>query len=354
MVQAAGFSIEGIRIMADSENKLKVGPDSFREMTALVIDGRLASCESCVGFYYFQSEINCRIYLDSCADAGLVVKVSLLQLKAEADLDVPAARKWYDQPIYISSPRFRKLNLDFARRKVENTANAVYNAYFIYHELLGANDNAISAAYENAVEERQLRNFEAALARRDVSLSAIAKLRLILDGFKNQESKKNKKLPEAERLRSSQVEKRATDRTVDYILQFVDSPPPSVEGKSDRGEELDKFITDFLINPFRLKEFLNEKSRELPAGFHVQLLLLISELCRRRYAYLAKTDRSQANNFIREIRSAVDRAKDIHFDDHDYLAALSNFAENLNSEQLPALPFSSAIVLGSTLKSISL
>ena len=207
--------------MADSEHKLKVGPDSFWEMTELVIDGRLASCESCVGFYYFQSEVNCRIYLDSCADAGLVEKVSLLDLKAEADLDSPVARKWYDQAIYISAPSFRRQNLDFARRRIENTANAVYNALFIYHELLGADDNAISAAYANAIKERLLRNSDLAYSRRDVKLSSIAQMRVILDGFRSKDRAENKNVPEPKRLSPWPLDKRATDKTVAYILSWA-------------------------------------------------------------------------------------------------------------------------------------
>ena len=338
--------------MADNENRLKVGPDSFWEMTALVIDGRLASCESCVGFYYFQSEVNCRLYLDSCADAGLVEKVSLLELKAEADLDSPIARKWYDQDIYISAPRFRKLDLNFARRRIENTANAVYNAYFIYHELLGADDGAISAAYANAVEKGMLRNSEIARNRRDVNLSPIAQMRVILDGFKSKESAEDKKLPEPPRLRQWPIDQRVTNKAVDYILSWAGTQPPAAEVKSDRGEELDEFITQFLIDPFKLREFSRTKSREMSDGFHVQLLLLISELCRHRYDILS-ADRTAADKFVENIRKAIEQAKFHHSDDQNYLAALSDFAENLESRELPGGPFLSAITLGTTMESVA-
>ena len=340
--------------MAHTQNKLKVGPDSFWEMTALATDGSLASCESCVGFVYFQSESNCRIYLDACADAGLVEKVSLLNLRADADLDSPTARRWYDQAIYISAPSFRILNPDLARRKVENTANAVYHAYFIYHELLNADDDAISAAYARAVEEGLLRNAEDARDRRDVNLSSIAQMRLILDGFKSKQSAGNKKRPESERLRPAEVEARATEQTVDFILSAADGPAPDTKDKTDRGFELDQFITSFLIDPFRLKDFSRGQSPEPPDEIHVQLLLLISELCRRRYEILS-VDPDQAYDFVRSIRKAVAEAKVKHSDNQDYLSALSDFAENLNTEQeqLPALPFVSAIQLGSTFESIS-
>jgi len=338
--------------MGDSQNRLKVGPDSFWEMTALAIDGWLASCESCVGFYYFQSGANCRIYLDACADAGLVEKVSLLELRADADLDAATAREWYDQAIYISAPAFRKLNLDLARQKIENTANAVYNAYFIYHELLDANDDAISAAYAKAVDQCTLRNSEIARQRWDVNLSPIAKMRLILDGFRSRESAANKERPKSEKLPSTEIEQRATIETVEYILSTSGNGRPDTELKSDRGEELDAFITGFLIDPLRLKEFSREKSRELPEGIHVQLLLLISELCRRRYEILSD-DQTQARQFVRDIRKAVEQAKANHPSDENYLAALSDFAENLDSEQLPAMPFSSTSWLESTFDSVS-
>jgi hypothetical protein len=338
--------------MADSQNKLKVGPDSFWEMTALAIDGWLASCESCCGFFYFNSESNCKIYLDSCADAGLVEKVSLLELRTDAGLDSATAREWYDQAIYISAPSF-KLNLDLARQKVENTANAVYNAYHIYYELLDADDAAISAAYVKAIEEGKLRDSDIADTRRDVKMSPIAEMRRILDGFKSRESAANRARPELEQLPSAVIEERATDQTVEYILSAIGSQPVNTEEKSDRGWELDEFITRFLIDPFRLKEFSREKNRALPEGFHVQLLLLISELCRRRYEILSN-DRSQADKFVRDIRDAVEQAKANHSGDENYLAALSDFAENLDSEQLPAVPFNSAVLLGSTFTSINL
>jgi hypothetical protein len=353
MVQAAvDLYLERLRNMADSQNKLRVGPDSFWHMTAVAMEGRLASCESCLGLYYFNSELVCRLYLEACSDAGLVERYSLLELKAEADLNPAAARKRYDQAIYISAPRLRQLNPDLARRKAENTANAVYKAFFIYHELLAANDAAINAAYEKAVEEGSLRNPQLALSRRDVRLSSITQLRLILDGFKNKEIAATKERRESEQLSSSEIEKRATDQTVEYILSMAGSPAPDTEEKSDRGYELDKFITGFLVDPFRLKEFSGENSPPLPDGFHAQLLLLISELCRHRYDVLSH-DRTQADKFVRDIRNAIEEAKVNYADDQNYLAALSDFAENLNSDQLPAVPFVSAIRLGSTFESVS-
>ena len=338
--------------MADKQNIHRFGPGSFWHMTAVAMVGQLASCESCLGLYYFNSELVCRLYLDACADAGLVEKYSLLELKAEADLKSGSARKRFDQAIYISSPRLRHLNPDLARRKVENTANAVYNAFSTYYELLGANDAAINAAYVKALRDRKLRNSAMALERQDVKLSPVTQLRLIWDGFKSKESALNRDRPEAKQLSSSQIEKLATNQTVDYILSFVGKPASDTKEKYDRAYELDEFITGFLVDPFRLKQFSAEKSPPLPSGFHVQLLLLISELCRHRYDNLSH-DRTQADRFVRDIRSAIEQAKINHSDDQNYLAALSDFAENLNSERLPMVPFFSAIQLGSTFESIS-
>lgn len=338
--------------MADSENKIRVGPDSFWDMMALVIEGRMASCESCLGLYYFLDDTICRIFLESCADAGLMERYSLLELKPEAELGAPGAKRWYDQAIYIPAPRLRRLNPDYARRKVQHTANAVYKAFFIYYELLGGNDAAISAAYGKALKEDLLRNMALARSRHDVRLSPIVQLRLIFDGIRLKESEANEKLPEPQQLSSWEIEKLATNKTAAFILNAAGSQPSDTDEKFDRGEELDKFITGFLVDPFRLKEFARDKSRELPEEFHVQLLLLISELCLRRYEMLSH-DRDQAARFVRDIRNAVKEAKVKHSSDHDYLAALSDFAGNLNSEQLPAYPFVSADQLGSTFASVA-
>jgi len=352
MVQQAalGLSIERHRTMADSENKIRVGPDAYWDMMALVIEGRMASCESCLGLYYFLDDTICRIFLESCAAAGLMERYSLLELKPEAESGAPGAKKWYDQAIYIPAPRLRRLNPDFARRKVQHTANAVYKAFFIYYELLGANDAAISAAYVKAVNEDLLRNTALARSRHDVRLSPIVQLRLIFDGIRLKESEANETLPEPQQLSSWEIEKLATNKTAAFVLS-AGSALPDIDEKFDRGEELDKFITGFLVDPFRLKEFARDKSRELPEEFHVQLLLLISELCLRRYEMLSH-DRDEAARFVRDIRNAVEEAKVKHSGDQDYLAALSDFAGNLNSEQLPAFPFVSADQLGSTFASV--
>lgn len=340
--------------MANNQGELKVGPDSFWEMAALALDGWLASCQSCVEFYYFQSQQNATSFLDSCAVAGLVERVSLLDLKADADSDSVTAREWYDQFIYISAPAFRKLNLDLARQKIENTANAVYDAFYIYYELLGADEKAISVAYSKAVDENKLRNSEIANQRLDVDLSSVAKLRLILDGFRSFERSRNKKLPSDQRLSATEIEKRSREGTVEYVLGAASEGYRSSRetGTNDRAGELQRFICDFVIDPFALEKFSLEKSRELPEGFHIQLLSLISELCRRRYESLA-SDQNSARKFVADVRHAVNEAQVKWADDSDYVAALNDLCEDLDPEQMFAVTFGKATWLQNAFQSTS-
>lgn len=338
--------------MAQIQQEPWLGPDSFREMAALALDGGLASCPSCVEFYYFQSETSSRLFLDSCAETGLVERVSLLDLKAVADSDSGTARSWYNQFIYISAPRFRKLNLDLARQKIENTANAVYDAFYIYYELLAANDAAIGAAYAKAVDKCQLRNSAVAERRRGVDLSSVAELRLILDGFKSAERSLNKKRPDAEKLSGAEMEKLATEQTVAFVLKTGSEGYRSARETetSNRGDELERFITDFVVDPFALKQFSRAPNRELPEGFHVQLLSLIGELCRHRYEMLAP---DPARKFIEDVSSAVTEAQFKWAEDPDYVAALNDLREDLNPGLTPAVAFTKATLPPNALQSTS-
>src|SRR5437763_1055379 len=91
---------------------LPLGKDSFWAMSNLAMAGDLASCESCVEHFYFQSQRNARAFLEACAEGGLVEKISLLDLLGDFEPRSPLAPRqiWYDQAIYISAPEFRRAN----------------------------------------------------------------------------------------------------------------------------------------------------------------------------------------------------------------------------------------------------
>src|ERR1044071_4377867 len=227
-----------------------LGAASFWEMAALSISGRLASCQSCVEFFYFQSKQNAVAFLDSCAAGGLVEKRSLLGLRGEVGFrSVPTVRQqWYDQAIYISAPVFRRKNLDAARRRIEGTKVAVYKAFRLYYEVLGENDKAINAAYVKAVEKGGLRYSDLARERLDVDQSPIARLRLIKDGYLCRFRNEHPKMSRAD------VEKRATEATAEYVLGFstVGAELPPVR---DHAEELEQFVREFLADTRDLGDF---------------------------------------------------------------------------------------------------
>src|SRR5436305_12192596 len=87
-----------------------LGTQSFWHMAKVAMQGELASCESCVEHFYFQSSFNARAFLDSCAAAGLVEKVSLLDLLGQLGSKRSPTSQRYDQSIYLSAPDFRSRN----------------------------------------------------------------------------------------------------------------------------------------------------------------------------------------------------------------------------------------------------
>lgn len=304
--------------------RLRLGSQSFWEMAALAMAGRLASCQSCVEHYYFQSWQNSVAFLDSCAEGGLVEKVSLLDLQGDVGPRiVPTVRqRWYDQAIYISAPVFRKQNLDAARERVEGTKNAVYTAFRLYYEVLGADDQGIHAAYMEAVDKGGLRHSDIARQRSDVDLSPVAKLRLIQDGYRKSIRDKQ---PELSR---GGVEKRAIESTAEYVLSFSghDVVPTSV---SDHAEELEEFILDFLADQRDLAEFWQEEY-DMPAEYRLRLLPVVGELIRHRYISLDERHDNSAHAFAARIREEIGKAQDREANDESYVIALSELKEDLD------------------------
>jgi hypothetical protein len=293
-------------------------------MAALAMAGRLASCQSCVEHFYYQSWRNAVAFLDSCAEGGLVEKVSLLDLQGEGSARPfhKLWQHWYDQAIYISAPVFRKQNLDAARDRVEGTKNAVYNAFHLYHEVLGADDKGIHAAYMAAVEKSRLRHSDIARQRLDVDLSPVAKLRLIQDGYRKQIKDEHPELLRGE------VEKRAIELTSKYVLGFSgeDVAPTHV---SDHSEELKAFVVEFLADQRDLAEFWRERYA-IPSDYRLRLLPVIRELVRHLYVTLRKQDDDAARGFIAGIQEEIDQAKQRAAGDKSYVTALSELREDFD------------------------
>lgn len=306
-------------------NKPRLGSESFWEMAALAMAGLLASCQSCVEHFYFQSKQNSDAFLDTCAEGGLVEKVSLLDLLGDlGPRPNPTMRQmWYDQPIYISAPTFRRKYLDAARERIENTKNAVYNAFRLYHEALGADDAAIDSAYVKALQDKKLRHSDTAQQRQDVDLSPIAKLRLIQDGFRNSIKKENPALPR------EVVEQLVSESTAAYVLGFSGQDIVKT-AVSDRAEELEKFIEEFLADQHDLKEFWRASFGEMPATYRLQILPVIGALVRRRYETLVhKNDSSRARQFIAHVKEKIGEAQD-KVATPAYVSALSELMEDID------------------------
>jgi hypothetical protein len=318
-------------------------------MTALAMAGRLASCQSCVEHYYFQSQQNSVAFLDACAAGGLVEKVSLLDLRGDlGPRPFPTLRqKWYDQAIYISAPIFRKENLDAARERIDGTKNAVYNAFHLYYEVLGADDKAIGAAYVQAVKDGNLlRHPDIARERQDVDMSPVAWLRLIQDGFRNLLKNENPALSREE------VEKRINGATADYVFGFsgTDIALPPV---SDHAEELEEFIEEFLLERHDLKEFWLDAKDKLPVTYRTRMLLVIRELIYHRYDALHSASMERARLYVERIQERIREAQG-QSNDKVYSEALSDMRDNLNmyvsGKQVPPL----ANLAGSTQPSAEL
>jgi hypothetical protein len=323
--------------MAKEEGPL-LGSKSFWDMAQLAIAGELASCQSCVEFWYFQSQQNAVAFLDSCAAGGLVERVSLLDLRGDME-PISAAgptqrQKWYDQYIYISVPAFRKRNLDAARDRIEGTKNAVYEAFQLYHEILRENDTGIGTAYLRAVEQQNLRDSDAAKKRLDVDLSPVAKLRLIRDGYRS--SIKVRTRSEGRKLSRSEIDRSATESTVKFVLESADCEPGSSGNVYDHAEELEKFIYEFLGDRRDLAPFWQGDS-----GSKSRLILLpvISELVHQSVTKLKGDGNVQAaDKFEKNVRKAIDQAMKHERKDAPYVAALEEVKEELDSFNSSAHP----------------
>ena len=300
--------------------ELLLGSDSFWEMLALARAGRLASCQSCVEYYYFQSKRNTIDFLESCVVGRLVERVSLLDLYGDlAPRPNPTLRQqWYDEPIYISAPIFRKQYPDEARERIEITKRLVYSALRLYYEELGADDAAISAAHMKAVEDGMLRYSDIARMRQDVDMSPVARLRLIQDGYGNLFKNRNPKP------RREEIEKYARENTVAYVKKFSGTKvEPGIF--RDHSEELDTFIEEFLLKKRSLNEFWRDGFGE---EYRLKWLPVIGELLRRRYDDQSDAGLECAQRFLAKIKAILQKAQSSA--DESYNAALSQLSKDLD------------------------
>ena len=263
------------------------GKGSFFQMTELAVAGRLSSCESCVEHFYFQSQQNASDFLDSCASAGLLEKVSLRELLGQVGphVGLSAADLAYDQPVYISAPEFRKRNPGESRRRITNTKRAVREAFRLYFEELQADDRAIEAAYSCAMERDLLRFNARARSRSDVALSTVAKLRLMLDGFKSRLRGEGRSAGEATRQAGHEV--------VSFVRECSERPLSISNGTDSKASELSEFVVEFLGGGARLQVGVNER---------LQCADAVLRMARRQ---LGRLDQSQAIEYAKRITEAL-------------------------------------------------
>jgi len=280
-----------------------VGPDSFWEMVALAISGQLASCVSCIEHHYFMSTANAKLFLETCALAGLLQKMPLLDLFGDVGPREGTDRRGYEEPIYLSAPKFQLANPDAARNRLAKTKYLVNSALRLFFEELRGDEHAVAAAYEHALQERKLKNQETAEQRRDVRLSALARLRLILQSFRFQVSQ-NSKDTETD---SRSVDRAVTFATVEYVRRFVGSTPAE-DTKTDCSEELETFLLEFLSNPSKIAVFWKNDYGALRDDYWLRWLPVIMNLGSARFQHLAQTDTQRAQAFAEAVRSTIEKA----------------------------------------------
>lgn len=290
---------------------LRLGSESFWEMVALSMSGRLASCTSCVEHFYFQSEQNSQLFLEACSEAGLLQRISLLDLFGSFGAAGSRRDARYDEPIYLSAPEFRKANPSEARRRIDKTREAVYTALRLYYEELSANDTAIAAAYSSAVDSGLLRYSETAKERRAADLSSLAKLRLIQDGFRHLLREQMKESDEV--LDKESVEERIGITTVEYVRGFFGAEEAGGE-RSDFGSELDRFLLEFLHDEHSIEDYWRADFGCLPVSYKEKWMPAVAALARRRFEALSESAGEQeadsfAENFEATLSAALSRQK---------------------------------------------
>jgi len=309
--------VAGKMIMASTP---RLGSESFWEMSALAIAGQLASCQSCVEYWYFQSQQNSIAFLESAVAAGLVEKVRLSDFGAE--VTVWPRRHSGQRVIYISAPAFRIQNLDAARGRIEKAKNVVYNAFHFYFDILGGDDDVIAAAYENAVAGGKLRHSEIARQRVDVDLSPVAKMRLIQDGFSCEAKRESADMSEAH------FHELVINRTSKYILGFADASLKR-HSFSEHAEELDTFVTQFVAGSRTLEEFWRSDYGALPTDWRTLLLPMIDELVKYRARLLSEHEGEEiSRRFLDSMRESAEAAIGVTYTPV-YSNALREFVEDL-------------------------
>lgn len=281
----------------------KIGPAAFWEMVALTIRGRLASCVSCVEFFYFQSTANSSLFLEACASAGLLQRMSLLDLFGDVGPRIDPGQSRYDEPIYLSAPEFRSAHPQEARKRLDVTKNTVNTALRIFLEELRNDDGVVASAYETAVRENRLRFSEIAAERRGVRMSSLAKVRLMLDGFRVALSKGD----DTGKGTSRERDRLIVSRTIQFIRGFVGTQRPEM-ATTDFGEELQQFTLDFLAAPERVREF-DSDHQDLAADYWVRWLPVLLNVAWGRFNALKnQVPNENADRFAKAFSHAAEGA----------------------------------------------
>ena len=278
----------------------KIGPAAFWEMVALTMGGQLASCVSCVEYFYFQSTANSSLFLEACASAGLLQRMPLLDLFGEVGPRVDPGQRRYDEPIFLSAPEYQVEYPDEARNRLTNTKNAVNSALRIFYDELRADEKMVAAAYSGAITEKVLRFFDVAATRRHVKHSFLSMVRLILDGYRALHKTEHR-------------DRTAVADTIRFIRRFADVTPPAIE-TNDVGFELETFITEFITSPEKIHDtdFAKKVQLKVNSDYWIKWLPVMLNLAWGRSAALKKDDReTEAENFsshfVASISSAIQR-----------------------------------------------
>lgn len=266
-------------------------------MVALTIGGRLASCVSCVEYFYFQSTANASLFLEACASAGLLQKMPLLDLFGDVGPRSDPGQRRYDEPIFLSAPEYQAQHADAARNRLERTKSAVDLALRIFYEELRGDQAMVAAAYRAAIQQKKLRFSDVAELRLEVKLSAVAKVRLILDGFRALHSGD----------RSSP--RLIVQETIRFIRDFAgaaDSNDPS----HDVGNELDDFIIEFITSPEKIHgtEAVTLLSLKLETDYWIKWLPVVLNLAWGRFAALKQEHANKAEQFAASFTAAIKEA----------------------------------------------
>lgn len=244
--------------------------------------GDLGSCVSCVEHHYYQSTSNATIFLEACASAGLMQKVPLLDLFGYVGPRVDPGQDRYDEPIYISAPEFQAADPQASRTRLDLIKKQVNSALRTFLEELRADDDAVAAAYEEAVVMNMLKEPAIAAKRFNVKMSSLAMVRLILYGF-----------TQAYTGDKSEKQRVVIGQTTQFVRRFVGATPKHV-ASDDVGAELEQFAVEFLSAPEKIHELKIENPPRLSDDYWLKWLPVLLSIAWGRSSALKAQGKPEA------------------------------------------------------------